>query len=293
MNKYYSLVTKTGIAAIANAILLGEKVDITDFAVGDGGGSYYQPTDDMTELRNKTWEGKVTAVELAETSPNLLRISAVLPSSIGGFTIREMGALSTDGRLIAISNTPDMEKVVIGDGVSSELQAVIEIAVSNAEVVSFTVDPTVIIATKKDIENHNASPTAHKELFTEKVGNAEFTSHLANAAPGILHTTEEQQAAWSGKADTATYPVALTTAAWTAATAPYAWQQVVAITGMLETDNPIADLVLQGTTAALVEAEQEAFAALTRITTEDGGITAYCLSEKPATAIALQLKVVR
>lgn len=161
MNKYYSLVTDTGTAAIANAVLLGNKVDITEFAVGDGGGAYYQPTTDMTKLRNKKWQGVVTAVEPVENQPNVLRITAVIPSSIGGFTIREMGAYNSNGQLIAVANTPDMQKVIIADGVSSELQAVIEIAVSNAEVINFVVDPTVIIATKKDIANHAANQNIH------------------------------------------------------------------------------------------------------------------------------------
>lgn len=171
MNKYYSLVTDIGVAAIANAALLGNKIDITDFAVGDGGGSYYQPTANMTKLRNQKWKGKVTAVELVENSPNVLRISAVLPSDVGGFTIREMGTFNSSGQLIAISNTPDMEKVIISEGVSSELQAVIEIAVSNAEVVNFTVDPTVIIATKKDIQTHAANQDLHTTAAKQKSWN--------------------------------------------------------------------------------------------------------------------------
>lgn len=188
MNKYYSLVTDIGTAAIVNAALTGEKVDITDFVVGDGGGSYYQPTANMTKLHNKTWQGKVTAVEPVPGQPNLLRIKAVIPSSVGGFTIREMGALNRTGQLITVSNTPDMQKVVIADGVSSELQTVIEIAVSNAEVVNFTVDPTVIIATKQDIMTHAAEQNTHvtaakQKTWNDKPGPAH--NHSGNTDGGV------------------------------------------------------------------------------------------------------------
>ena len=192
MNKYYSLVTDIGTAAITNAALTGGKIDITDFAVGDGGGSYYQPTTNMTKLRNKTWQGKVTAVEPVSNQPNILRIKAVIPSSVGGFTIREMGALNSAGQLIAVTNTPDMQKVVIADGVSSELQTVIEIAISNAEVVNFTVDPTVIIATKQDIADHAANQNLHVTATKQQTWDAK---------PGPTHNHSGQGGGMEGDTD--------------------------------------------------------------------------------------------
>ena len=47
--KYGTLVTNVGTRLITNATMNGEKVRITQFAVGDGGGDYYQPTELMTE----------------------------------------------------------------------------------------------------------------------------------------------------------------------------------------------------------------------------------------------------
>lgn len=196
MNKYYSLPTDICVAAIANAALIGAKVDISDFVVGDGGGSYYQPTPDMTKLRGQTWKGKVASVTAVENSPNVLRIRAILPSDVGGFTIREMGALNSKGQLLAISNTPDMQKVIIADGVSSELEAVIEIAVSNAEVVSFTVDPTVIIATKKDILAHAADAGLHVTAIKQKTWDSK-------AAGDHTHTAADVGADPAGSAATA------------------------------------------------------------------------------------------
>ena len=43
--KYGTLVTNVGTRLITNATMNGEKVRITQFAVGDGGGDYYQPTE--------------------------------------------------------------------------------------------------------------------------------------------------------------------------------------------------------------------------------------------------------
>lgn len=52
---YGTLVTDCGIQLIAAAVMEGKKINITDLAVGDGGGSYYKPNsnkaDDGSTLR--------------------------------------------------------------------------------------------------------------------------------------------------------------------------------------------------------------------------------------------------
>ena len=152
MQEFYTLVTNIGGAAIANATILGKKVNITDFAVGDGNGSYYTPNADMIKLKNEVWRGRPTNVKIDEKNANVMTVSTVIPAEIGGFTIREMGLFSEDGKLIAVSNCPDVQKVTLNTGVASELELTIQIAVSNVETVEFNIDPTVIIATRKDVE---------------------------------------------------------------------------------------------------------------------------------------------
>lgn len=153
MQEFYTLVTDVGGAAIANATILGQKVSITNFAVGDGAGNYYTPTSKMTELKREVWRGKPTSVEIDPQNANIMVISTVIPAEIGGFTIREMGLFSEDGKLIAVSNCPDLQKVTLDTGVASELALTMQIAVSNTETIEFKVDPTVIIATKADVED--------------------------------------------------------------------------------------------------------------------------------------------
>lgn len=90
---YGTLVTDCGIQLIAAAVMEGKKINITDLAVGDGGGSYYKPNSTMTALKGEKWRGKVNRVEINEKSPNMIDVVAVIPSDVGGWTIREMGVL--------------------------------------------------------------------------------------------------------------------------------------------------------------------------------------------------------
>lgn len=113
---YGTLVTDCGIQLIAAAVMEGKKINITDLAVGDGGGSYYKPNSTMTALKGEKWRGKVNRVEINEKSPNMIDVVAVIPSDVGGWTIREMGVLDETETLIAVCNTPDTEKVIISSG---------------------------------------------------------------------------------------------------------------------------------------------------------------------------------
>lgn len=49
-NKYGSIVTDVGVQLITEAVMEGQKVNITTLAVGDGGGSYYKPNSTMCSL---------------------------------------------------------------------------------------------------------------------------------------------------------------------------------------------------------------------------------------------------
>lgn len=223
---YGTLVTDTGVQLITAATMEGEKVNITSLAVGDGGGAYYQPNPMMTALKNEKWRGPINSVSVNEQSPNMIDVVAVVPSDVGGWTIREMCIVDDSGNMIAICNTPDTEKVIITSGAAGEIELTMHIEISNTGVISFVIDPTVITATKKDLENHNVSTNAHKTLFTQKADVTALNAHVNNsdihvtptamanydtAIAGLIHHTEDtdihtsaaEKAAWSQGAQTA------------------------------------------------------------------------------------------
>lgn len=152
MPKYGSMATDVGEKKMIEALVHGKKLGITYFAVGDGGGSFYTPTTDMTKLKNEVWRNEVSKCYISEESENVIVAETVIPSDVGGFTIREMGIFDVDGTLIAIGNTPDTQKVKVMDGVVHELELVMNIAISNAENIELTVNPNVVTATKEDVE---------------------------------------------------------------------------------------------------------------------------------------------
>lgn len=164
MSKYFTIITDIGIAKITNATIYNEQISFKHFVIGDGDGNDTVPNPAQTQLVNETWRGNIAKCVIDEDNPNLINVTAIIPSHIGGFTMREMGLIDDSGDLIAVGNMPVTPKIVIADGVSSELEISMCIAVSNAEAVEIKVDPTVIIATKQDLEKHNNEANAHADI---------------------------------------------------------------------------------------------------------------------------------
>lgn len=150
--QFYTILTNVGKAKIANSGALGTKVSFVKFKVGDGGGNYYNPTEDQTDVKNKVWEGNISSIAIDESNSNWIIIETVIPTLVGGFTIREAGIFDDQNNLIAIGKYPETYKPIADEGSSKDLLIRMILEVSNAENVNIKVDPTVILATKKDIQ---------------------------------------------------------------------------------------------------------------------------------------------
>ena len=149
--KFYSLVTKVGQAKISNAISFGNKINFTKMKLGDGNGSYYEPTEDQTDLVNEVYEVNISSVSVDDENPNWVHIEAIIPSNVGGFTVREYGVYDDVDDLIGICKCAETYKPIISDGSTKELLIDMVLCVVNADVIELKIDPTIIYAKKEDI----------------------------------------------------------------------------------------------------------------------------------------------
>ncbi|HBG2457703.1 phage tail protein [Clostridioides difficile] len=196
--QFYTILTNIGKAKIANAGMLGKSVVLEKIQAGDGGGSYYNPTEDQTALKNKVWEGNINAFDKDENNPNWIIATACVPGSIGGFTVREMALIDNEGDMIAVCKSPETYKPKVGNGAMKDLYLKFIIEVSNVEKVTLVVDPTAIFLTKKDEEkiltNINKLDTKIDTTKTELTSNIETTKTELNGKIGdttLLETTDK------------------------------------------------------------------------------------------------------
>ncbi len=89
---------------------------------------------------------------------------------------------------------------------------------------------------------------------------------------------------------TVTYETEISTNWEAAETGEYV--QTIEVQGILATDNPIVDVVLDASKDTALS-QLKAWSCVSKIETSDGSITVTCLEEAPTVAIPIQLKVVR
>ncbi len=104
-----------------------------------------------------------------------------------------MAVFDESGNMIAICNTPDTEKVIITNGASGEVEVTMHIEITNTGVISFIINPNVVTATKRDIEDHNTSLKAHVTQFKQKADVTDLSEHVNNTN---IHVTAEKTDEW-------------------------------------------------------------------------------------------------
>lgn len=186
--QFYTILTKLGKAKIANASALGTTLNLIKFKVGDSNGSYYNPMEDQQALKNKVWEGPVSSITIDENNPNWIIIQAMIPGDIGGFMIREAGVFDSEDNLIAIGKYPETYKPLASEGSSKDLFIKMILEVSNTASVTLKIDPTVILATKKDIQ-----------ILEQKIENIKVPVESVNSKTGAIELKAEDINCEDGK----------------------------------------------------------------------------------------------
>lgn len=150
MANYYTIITNIGKAKMANAQVLGRKLDLKYVAIGDGQAN---PKETQTVLQNEVWRGQISAMDIDPNNPNWIVVEAIIPSDVGGFTVREVGLVDVDGDLIAVGKYPETYKPELSEGSAKDLYLRTVIEVTNAESVQLKIDPAVVIASRKYVDD--------------------------------------------------------------------------------------------------------------------------------------------
>lgn len=149
MSEFYSLVTTTGFQKINEALSQGIKLDLAFIAVGDSSGNYYEPDINQTLLVNECWRGEIS--EVGEDSQ--LFAKALIPYSVGGFYIREIGVFDSENNLLIIGKQPETYKPLENQGSVKELWIKVLLEAVNPEVVELKIDTSIQMASVQYVQN--------------------------------------------------------------------------------------------------------------------------------------------
>lgn len=155
--QFYNILTTFGKTKIANASVLGTKVNFATFAIGDGAGAYYNPTEDQLSLKNQVWSGTINNIEVSKENANWIILKVAIPGNVGGFTIRETGVFDTEGNLLAVGKHPETFKPVAENGSTKDINLKMILEVANTSSVNLNIDTAVVLATREEVQQIKSS----------------------------------------------------------------------------------------------------------------------------------------
>ncbi|EES3542561.1 phage tail protein [Escherichia coli] len=151
--KYYAILTNQGAARLANATMLGSKLNLTQMAVGDANGVLPTPDPVQTKLINQK---RIAPLNLLNVDPNnqsQIIAEQIIPEDEGGFWIREIGLYDDKGVLIAVANCPETYKPQLQEGSGRTQTIRMILVVTNTKAITLKIDPSVVLATRKYVDD--------------------------------------------------------------------------------------------------------------------------------------------
>lgn len=153
----HSILTTTGEAYFAQAIAAGTPVVGAEFvlAVGDGNGQQHAPDESQTALVAEKWRGKINDIYLNENNVSQVIVEGIVPTTVGGWFIRECGVYNKEGVLIAVASIDDTFKS------ERSKQVIIQLIlnIKSAAVLELVVDGNVVTASKAYVDQIRRSIT--------------------------------------------------------------------------------------------------------------------------------------
>lgn len=173
--KYYALLTNVGAAKLANATALGEQVEITQMAVGDGNGALPTPNPAQTALVHELRRAPLNTLTIDPVNTNQIIAEQVIPEDVGGWWIREIGLYDSDGDMIAVANCAETYKPLLQEG-SGRVQVIrVILIVSSTQAVTLKIDPSVVLATRQYVDDQIIQVKAYVDQ--------QLAAHIAASDP--------------------------------------------------------------------------------------------------------------
>jgi len=166
--KYFALLTNIGAAKLANATALGAQIEITQMAVGDGNGVLPTPNPAQTALTHELRRAQLNMLTIDPVNTSQIIAEQVIPEDVGGWWIREIGLFDKDGDMIAIANCAETYKPQLQEG-SGRVQVIrVILIVSSTEAVTLRIDPSVVLATRKYVDDAVIEVKAYADSVMKK-----------------------------------------------------------------------------------------------------------------------------
>jgi phage-related tail fiber protein len=201
MANFKTIHTTYGLQRMAQAEATGTSINLVAMAVGDGAGNPVTPSEGQTILVREIADTRHAPNRIFQdpNNPALFTAELVIPSSVGGFTMREIGVFDDSGALFAVGNLPEVYKPDASENAFSDCVVRMQFMVTNANVVTLQVDPNVAVATQTWIVNNVTPATLFPGGLTGQIltkdsnADGDASWHDPTQVNVIVDTVEESQ----------------------------------------------------------------------------------------------------
>lgn len=195
MADYYSIITNRGKELEAEALASGRLIVLTHFVVGDSNGKQVKPDPAQVRLNNETYRGDIAELVVSPEQSTQLMAKIVLPTGVGGFTIREVGLMTDAGELYAVANCPSIDKPVGGVSVNMQFR----LAVSDTSNITLNVatGDGLFLRIDQNLKEIKARGAEAQKTSRESIGVLDGTTQQRGLVQlnSAVNSTSETQAA--------------------------------------------------------------------------------------------------
>lgn len=196
--KYKAVLTKIGAAKIAAATAGGTKINLTQMAVGDGGGTLPTPDPAQTKLIAEKHRAALNKVSVDAKHKNYLVAELVIPPEIGGFWMRELGLFDEVGDLIAVSNMAESYKPLLSEGSGRAQTLRMVVIVSDMDTVNLLIDSSTVLATQEYVDERlleHEQSRRHPDATLKEKGFTQLSSATNSTSEALAATPKAVKAA--------------------------------------------------------------------------------------------------
>lgn len=195
MADYYSIITNRGKELEAEALTSGRLIVLTHFVVGDSNGKQVKPDPSQIRLINETYRGDIAELVVSPEQSTQLMAKIVLPTGVGGFTVREVGLMTDAGELYAVANCPSIDKPVGGVSVNMQFR----LAVSDTSNITLNVatGDGLFLRIDQNLKEIKARGAEAQKTSRESIGVLDSTTQqrgLVQLSSSVNSTSETQAA---------------------------------------------------------------------------------------------------
>lgn len=195
MADYYSIITNRGKELEAEALASGRLIVLTHFVVGDSNGKQVKPDPAQIRLINETFRGDIAELVVSPEQSTQLMAKIVLPTGVGGFTVREVGLMTDAGELYAVANCPSIDKPVGGVSVNMQFR----LAVSDTSNITLNVatGDGLFLRIDQNLKEIKARGAEAQKTSRESIGVLDGTTQrkgLVQLNSAVNNTSETQAA---------------------------------------------------------------------------------------------------